>query len=128
MFDPKKLLQDVVSKKAEAIRGYFAEDAIISWHDSNEQFTLDEFIKANCEYPSTWTCEIERIEKFAKGVVIAAQLDHPEDGFYVKYVSFVELNDNEKVQRLDEYFVAIEEIPQWRKDMNVGRPIKSKGE
>ena len=124
MFEPNTFLQDVVSKKAEAIRGYFAKDAVICWHDSNEQFTLDEFIKANCEYPSTWTCEIERIEKYEKGFVIAAQLDHPKDGFYVKYVSFVELDAEEKVKRLDEYFVTIEEIPQWRKDMKVGRPIK----
>jgi len=124
MFDPNKFLQDVVSKKAETIRGYFAEGAIICWHDSNEQFTLDEFIKANCEYPSIWGCEIERIEKFEKGFVVAAQMDHPQDGFYVKYVSFIELNSDEKVQRLDEYFVAIEEIPQWRRDMNVGQPIK----
>jgi len=124
MFDPNKFLQDVVSKKAETIRGYFAEGAVICWHDSNEQFTLDEFIKANCEYPSIWRCEIERIEKFEKGFVVAAQMDHPQDGFYVKYVSFIELNSDEKVQRLDEYFVAIEEIPQWRRDMNVGQPIK----
>jgi len=124
MFDPNKFLQDVVSKKAETIRGYFAEGAVICWHDSNEQFTLDEFIKANCEYPSIWRCEIERIEKFEKGFVVAAQMDHPQDGFYVKYVSFIELNSDEKVQRLDEYFVAIEEIPQWRRDMNVGRSIK----
>ena len=123
-FEPNNFLQDVVSKKADAIRGYFAKDAIICWHDSNEQFTLEEFIRANCEYPSTWNCEIERIEKYAKGFVIAAQLDHPEDGFYVKYVSFVELDDDEKVKRLDEYFVTIEEIPQWRRDMEVGRPIK----
>ena len=61
MFEPEKFLQDIVS----------------------------EFIQANCEYPSTWPCEIERIEKLEKGVAIAAQLDHPEDGFYVKYVSLL---------------------------------------
>jgi len=124
MFDPKKFLQDVVSKNAEAFKGYFTNDAIICWHDSNEQFTLDEFVKANCEYPSVWTCEIERIEKIEKGFAIAAEMNHPADGFYVKYISFIELNDNEKVQRLDEYFVAIEEIPQWRRDMNIGRSIR----
>ena len=125
MFDPKKFLQDIVSKKAdEIIRGYFASDAIICWHDSNEQLTLEEFIKANREYPSVWTCFIERIEKLQKGFAMVAQLDHPEDGFFMKYVSFIELNDTGLVQRLDEWFVAIEEIPQWRKDMNIGRPIE----
>jgi len=123
-FEPNAFLQDIVSKKADAIKGHFAKDAIICWHDSNEQFTLEEFIRANCEYPSTWNCEVERIEKYAKGFVVAAQMDHPEDGFYIKYVSFIELDDYEKVKRLDEYFVAIEEIPQWRKDMKVGQPIR----
>jgi len=124
MFDPKQFMYDVVSKNAEAIPQYFAPDAIICWHDSNEQFTFDEFMRANCEYPSTWTCTIERIETIDKGYVIAAQLDHPADGYYVKYVSFVELVDD-KIKRLDEYFVWIEEVPDWRKAMNIGKPIQA---
>ena len=125
MFNPTKFLQDIVSKQPDnIIKSYFASDAIICWHDSNEQLTLEEFVIANREYPSSWTCNIERIEKLEKGFAIAAQLDHLEDGFFIKYVSFINLNDNNKVQRLDEWFVALEEIPQWRKDMNIGRPIE----
>ena len=124
MFDPKKFLEAVVSKNEKAIRPYFADDAIICWHDSNEQLTLEEFIRANCEYPSDWTCEVERIEKIEKGFALTAQLDHAAEGFYVKYVGFIELNESRLVEKLDEWFVAIEEIPQWRKDMKIGRPIK----
>ena len=125
MFNPTQFLTDIVSKNAEAIKPYFTPDAIICWHDSNEQFTLEEFIKANCEYPSTWTCSVERIEKLERGFAITAQLNHPEDGFYVKYVGFIELNDKCLVQKLDEWFVAIEDVPQWRKDMKIGRPIQT---
>jgi len=32
------------------------------------------------------------------------------------------------MKRLDEYFVAMEEIPQWRRDMKIGRPISDGAE
>ena len=120
-----EFMQNIASKNNERLKNYFAPDAVICWHDSNEQLTVDEFIKANCEFPSVWGVEVERVEHFDKGIVIAAQLNHPEDGYYYKYVSFVEF-DNNKIQRLDEYYVAIEEIPEWRKAMNIGRPIRKR--
>lgn len=40
----------------------FTEDAIIRWHNTNEEFTREEFIKANCDYPGEWHGNVERIE------------------------------------------------------------------
>lgn len=30
---------------------------------TNEHFTVEEYIRANCEYPREWDGEIQRIEK-----------------------------------------------------------------
>lgn len=45
---------DCLKQNEEGMRSYFHKDAIIRWHNTNEGFTLDEFIIANCEYPGKW--------------------------------------------------------------------------
>lgn len=52
----------VLRQDAKEIRTYFHPDAYINWHCTNEQFTVEEFIRANCEYPGEWDGEVERIE------------------------------------------------------------------
>ena len=42
---------DVLAQRADEIREYFHADAFVNWHCSNEHFTVEEFIRANCEYP-----------------------------------------------------------------------------
>ena len=42
---------DVLKQNREKIKKYFADVAYINWHCTNEHFTVDEFIRANCEYP-----------------------------------------------------------------------------
>lgn len=41
---------DEVSQNKTKLKTYFHEYATIKWHCSNEIFTFDEYIKANCEY------------------------------------------------------------------------------
>lgn len=47
----EKYWNDIVRQDADAIRNYFDKNAYINWHNSNEHFNVDEFIRANCEYP-----------------------------------------------------------------------------
>ena len=51
----------VLRQGADAIREYFHPDAWVNWHNTNEHFTVEEFIRANCEYPGEWDGEVERI-------------------------------------------------------------------
>ena len=43
--------RDVVEQNEQALYEYFTPDAQILWHCTNECFTAQEFIRANCEYP-----------------------------------------------------------------------------
>lgn len=56
------LWEAVIDQKADILRTFFHEDAYINWHCSNEHFTVDEYIQANCEYPGKWQGKIERVE------------------------------------------------------------------
>ena len=57
--DIDRFFKTVLSQNAEELRNFFQENAIIKWHCTNELFTLDEYIRANCEYPGNWNGEIE---------------------------------------------------------------------
>ena len=55
--------KDTLAQDRQAMAGYFRPDAVIRWHCTNEQFTVPEFIRANCEYPGEWDGKIERTER-----------------------------------------------------------------
>ena len=48
MFDYAGFIQAVLKQDRTEIRSFFADDAVINWHCTNERFTVDEYILANC--------------------------------------------------------------------------------
>ena len=44
----------VLAQDEREIRKYFHAEAYVNWHCTNEHFTVDEYIVANCEYPGEW--------------------------------------------------------------------------
>jgi len=114
---------DIIKQNKASLPKYFRKDAIIRWHCTNEQFTVDEYIRANCEYPGNWCGEIERIEKTDKTTVLVGKV-YPQDkseSFHV--VSFIKF-DGELISEMDEYWSDDGNAPEWRKKMNIGKPIK----
>jgi len=120
-FDASAFMRAVAAQDATVLRGFFAGNAIINWHDSNESFTVDEYIRANCEYPGDWHADVIRTELSGNTTIFVAKV-YDNEGFAVYVTSFATL-DNSKILRLDEYFANIGEPPQWRKDMKIGKPI-----
>lgn len=51
-----------LSQQSQKMKEFFHKDAYVNWHNTNEHFTADEFIKINCEYPGKWNGNIERTE------------------------------------------------------------------
>ena len=57
--DIKAFWDAVLRQDADEIREYFHPTAFVNWHNTNEHFTVEEFIRANCEYPGEWDGEVE---------------------------------------------------------------------
>lgn len=115
--------KDVLSQNRSALAGYFCDDAVIRWHCTNEQFTVSEYIRANCDYPGSWDGEFERIET-ADALIITAVRVYPTDrsaSFHV--VSFLRLRDG-LIQTMDEYWADNGDAPEWRQEMKIGKPIR----
>jgi len=125
MIEPKcnieGFIQAVTKQNATALREYFTPDAVICWHDSNEQFTVEEYIRANCEYPGNWNGEIQRVEQIEGGIAIVTKIFSDESSHFA--TAFAKLSSG-KISRLDEYYSDCNEAPKWRKDMKIGKPIK----
>ena len=69
MINIKAMWKDVITQNRKTLPSYFCEDAIIRWHCTNEQFTVEEYVHANCDYPGNWCGEIERLEEYGGTVM-----------------------------------------------------------
>lgn len=115
--------KDVLSQNRSTLASYFCEDAVIRWHCSNEQFTVSEYIRANCDYPGNWDGEIERIENTGDLIITAARVYLTDRSASFHVASFLRLRDG-LIQTMDEYWADDGDAPQWRQEMKLGKPIR----
>ena len=75
----------------------------MNWHNTNEQFTVEEFIRANCEYPGRWDGEVERVEVQGGLVITATRVWAAGGGPSYHVVSFIR-TEGERIVSVDEYW------------------------
>lgn len=121
--DIKVFWRDVISQNREALQAYFCKDAVIRWHCTNEKFSVQEYIKVNCDYPDEWEGEIERIEKAGETLITAVQVLSKDKKISCYVVSFIKLKDD-LISEMDEYWVDDGKAPEWRLNLRIGTPIK----
>ena len=114
--------RDVLRQDRSALPAYFAPDAEILWHCTNERFSADEFIRVNCGYPGDWDGEIERIEQTPFGCVTAVRV-FSKDGAGSCHVTSFFTFEGDRIARLEEYWADDAPAPDWRLTMRVGTPI-----
>ena len=121
--DIKNFWADVLAQNESRIRAYFHPDAFINWHCTNEHFSVEEFIIANCQYPGEWDGEVERVE-WMNDLIVTATCVYLKDrsaSFHV--ISFIRVR-NDKIISMDEYWADDGSAPQWRLDKHIGTPIR----
>lgn len=114
---------DVLAQNADAIQNYFSPEARIRWHNTNELFTVEEFIRANCEYPGEWDGEIEQMIQTATHIITATHVFSKDNKQHFHVTSFIR-TENGKIVSIDEYWGDDGEAPQWRRDLHIGSSIK----
>ena len=121
--DVQKFWDAVLRQDADAIREYFHPDAWINWHNTNEHFTVEEFIRANCEYPGEWDGEVERVITTDTHIITATHVFSKDGSTSCHATSFIRVVDG-KVASVDEYWGDDGPAPQWRQDKHIGTKIK----
>ena len=122
--DYKAFWLDVLSQNRERLPSWFREDAVIRWHCSNEQFTVMEYVRVNCDYPNDWTGEIERVEESGNTVILAGRVYPLDTSMSFHVVSFLRI-ENGKIVEMDEYWADDGDAPDWRREMKIGKPIRN---
>lgn len=124
--DRKELLisfwRNVAEQNETVLKSYFTPTAYIRWHNSNEEFSIEEYIIANCEYPGDWYCEVERIELVNDLAITVTKVWLSDESASFHAVSFFEFQNN-KITVLNEYWSEDGNAPQWRLDKHISHPI-----
>lgn len=76
--DIVKFWKYALEQNAEQMRAFFCENGYVNWHCTNEHFDVDEFIRANCEYPGAWEGIVERTEVMNDLIVTVTHV-YPKD-------------------------------------------------
>lgn len=126
MIDIKQFWKVVLEQDRAAIKEFFHEKAYVNWHCTNEHFTVDEFILANCEYPGEWDGTIERVECMGDLLITATHVFPKDKSASCHVISFFHI-ENQKIISVDEYWSDDGEAPSWRKEMHIGKPINTGG-
>lgn len=107
----------------DALADYFSTDAQIDWPNTNERFNVSEYIQANSHYPDDWKVVIDRIDSIAKDTIVTVvQVVQESDPVSFHATSFFEFEDD-KIQKLTEYWGEDSPAPKWRQDLHLGTTI-----
>ena len=88
--------------------------------DPLREFFVEEYLRANCEYPGKWHGKIEKMLDTAEGSVTVTRVWSEE--FSVRAISFFRWQ-GEKILRLEEYWSDDGAPPEWRRKMQIGQKI-----
>lgn len=114
----------VATQNEKTLGSFFTENGKIQWQNTNESFSVSEYIRANCEYPGNWKAEIKTVEVISEArYVTTTVVESTEEPLAFYVVSFFQFVDN-KICKLDEYWGENSEPPQWRKDKHIGSAIE----
>lgn len=113
----------VLRQDAAAIAAFFAPGAWVNWHNTNEHFTAEEFIRANCEYPGQWDGEVEQLIVTPTHIITAVHVYLRDRSASFHATSFFRVEAG-KILSIDEYWGDDTEIPPWRKDKKIGKRIR----
>ena len=115
MMDINKFWNEVITQNEDELRNYFHEDAIIKWPNTHEQFSAEEYIRVNCDYPGKWKGEIERIEEKDDLLIVVGHVLAEDESESHHVVSFIRVKDD-KITEMVEYWGQDSDAPDWRRD------------
>lgn len=104
--------------------GFDILDVWVNWHNTNEHFSVEEFIRANCQYPGEWDGEVERVIATETHIVTATHVRSKDGSTSCHATSFIRVVDG-KIASMEEYWGDDGPAPEWRRNMHIGTKINA---
>ena len=114
----------VARQDRDALRRCFVPSAVIRWPNTNEEFGLEDYLTANCDYPGDWLGQVERLEQTESGAVAVARIWAADGSVSLRAVSFFRFGTDGRIAELTEYYSDDGPVPRWRQELNLGRPME----
>lgn len=112
----------VASQNAEKLGAFFNEGALIRWYNTNEEFSIQDFITATCKYPDQWVCTVKSMIECENQIITVTNVLNLTKNISLYATSFFTLKHS-KISLLEEYWGDNGEAPQWRLDLGIGSKI-----
>ena len=116
MMDFERYWQDCIHQDKEALREWFWPDAKVIWPCTDEVFTVEEFLLANCEYPGNWNGELLHVTPTPMGAVTEVRIAS-DDGKYSCHAASIFTLYRDRIISLTEYYADDGPPPSWRKKL-----------
>ena len=115
MFEDKicALWRAVAEQDEEKLAQFFTSDARIFWPNTDENFDLAGYLRANCDYPGRWNGKVEKVA--GDGSYSVAKVWSPE-GEAFRAVTFYQWR-NGKIMHMTEYWGNVGPVPEWRRGL-----------
>lgn len=123
MIDIQRFIQSVLRQDRKALPDFFHDGACVNWHCTNERFSVEEYVRANCEYPGTWDGKIKSIDQMGEAAVVVTRVFSLDGSVSCHCVSRIHC-EGARIRSLDEYWADDEPPPRWRREMKIGAPIR----
>ena len=114
----------VADQDRDALRRCFVPWAVVRWPNTNEEFDLEDYLTANCDYPGDWRGQVERVEQTEGGAVAVARIWAVDGSASLRVISFFRFGKDGRIAELTEYYSDDGPAPQWRQELKLGRPIE----
>ena len=112
----RNFFEAVLSQKPDKLRKLFQKNAVIEWPCTNERFTLEEYVRANCECPGEWDGEIVSVIPAEKQTVLITKVWPKDKTASFHCVSIIRAK-KDKITGLTEYWADDGPVPQWRQEL-----------
>ncbi len=116
------LWQTIDQQNWERLPSFFAPEALIHWHNTNERFTVSQFVQANSQYPGHWQIDLQKLLETGETVISVVRVQLKAEPVSFHATSFFQFRAG-KILLLDEYWGDDGPPPQWRLDMGIGTAI-----
>ena len=108
--------KDCIGQDREALRAWFWPDAKVIWPCTDEVFTVEEFLTANCDYPGSWEGALLHVTPTPMGAVTEVRIISA-DGKYACHVASIFTLYRDRIASLTEYYADDGPPPRWRTEL-----------
>jgi hypothetical protein len=102
----------------ETLRGFFHQNAKIAWPNTDEIFSVDEYIRINRMYPGLWQLRLEDVQMTERNIISIVLITSKDEILPKSFraVAFFRF-ENGLIVNLTEYFAQDEKAPDWRENI-----------